>query len=263
MTVGYLGPDGSYSRLAAETFKKDADFKEYPNFPKLFEGLVSGGCDYIAVPIENSLNGGVLQNIDLLQNTNGIIAAEECVIQIDHRLATMEGANLGEIRRIYSHSQALAQCAGYIARNFPNAELVATASTAASLAHIKSKTEAGIVGSHVRCAGFELSPQNIADVTPNLTHFLLVQRGDVTSVKSSKKIFFSATCNHKPGELLDLLALVRSMNMTKIESRPIKGRPGEYRFFIEIEGDICSQTAIQVLKNVQNAARSFKILGCY
>ncbi len=263
MTVGYLGPQGSYSGLAALTFKKDAVLREYINFPGLFKGLSKGECDYIAVPIENTLNGGVLQNIDLLQTTPDVIAVKECVVKIDHRLATLKGADIKGIKRIYSHQQALAQCGEYIARRFPEAQLIATTSTAASYALIKDKTEAGIVGAHTRCEGFELSGENIADEKLNFTHFLLVQRGDISSVKSSEKIFFSATCNHKPGELLDLLALIREMNMTKIESRPIKSRPGEYRFFIEIEGDISDKNTIQVLKKVEAAAHSFKLLGCY
>ncbi len=263
MTVGYLGPQGSYSQLAAQSFKKDADLRDYVNFSALFGALREGEVDYIAVPIENTLNGGVLQNIDLLQTTPGIIAVEECTVRIDHRLATLKGADLSQIKRIYSHRQALAQCGEYIARNFPRAELIASTSTAASYALIKDKTEAGIVGAHTKMEGFELSKENVADEKLNLTHFLLVKRGDISCVKHSKKIFFSATCNHRPGELLDLLALIRQMNMTKIESRPIKSKPGEYRFFIEIEGDVASQKTIQVLKTVENAARSFKILGCY
>lgn len=261
--IGYLGPQGSYSRLAAETFGKGGGLKEYINFSELFNGLVKGECEYIAVPIENSINGGVLQNIDLMQKTEGIIAVEECAVQIDHRLATLKGADIGGIKRIYSHRQALEQCAEYIARNFPGAELVACTSTTAGAALIKDRTEAGIVGAHVRCEGLELSAENIADFKPNFTRFLLVQRGDASSVKSSEKIFFSATCRHKPGELLDLLILIRGLNMTKIESRPVKGKPGEYRFFIEVEGDVSDGNARRILGEVKKAANSFKILGCY
>lgn len=263
MTVGYLGPGGSYSQLAAQTFKKDAVLREYVNFSELFKGLAVDECDYIAVPIENTLNGAVLQNIDLLQTTPGIIAVEECVVKIDHRLATLKGADKSMIKRIYSHQQALAQCGEYISRNFPHAELIASTSTAASFALVRDKTEAGIVGAHTSCEGFELSEENIADEKLNFTHFLLVQKGDISSVQSSQKIFFSATCNHKPGELLDMLALMRELNMTKIESRPIKSKPGEYRFFIEIEGDISCKNTISILENVRRTAHSFKLLGCY
>lgn len=263
MIVGYLGPQGSYSEIAAKTFRPNAVLREHISFFQLFSALTEGQCDYIAVPIENSLNGGVLQNIDFLQSYGGIIAVEECVVNIDHRLATLEGADLKAIKRIYSHQQALAQCSEYLSKNFPHAELIATRSTAASLSLITDKTEAGIVGSHVSAAGFTLSENNIADEKVNLTHFLLVKRGGVNDIKRSKKIFFSATCMHKPGELLYMLSLIRELNMTKIESRPIKDRPGEYRFFIEIEADISDQKAIQVLKSVEKSANSFKILGCY
>lgn len=263
MIVGYLGPKGSYSQIAAETFRPAAEFKEYATFSEVFRALVEGECDYIAVPIENSLNGGVLQNIDLLQSNEGIIACEECTVKIDHRLATLKGADLKNIKRIYSHQQALAQCGEYLSLNFPAAELVASTSTAASLSLIKDKTEAGIVGAHTRAEGFELSKENIADEVVNLTHFLLIKRGSQAEITRSKKVFFSATCNHKPGELLDLLALIRGLNMTKIESRPIKDKPGEYRFFIEIDANISSNETVLILEDIKRAAHSFKLLGAY
>ena len=263
MTVGYLGPTGSYSQIAAETFRPSAKLQEYTTFPELFSALVDGRCDYIAVPIENSLNGGVLQNIDLLQKHGGIIACEEHTVKIDHRLATLDGADLKNIKRIYSHPQALAQCGEYLARNFPHAELIASTSTAASLSMIKDCTEAGIVGAHTHAEGVKLSDENIADEAVNLTHFLLVRRGNESDVEHSEKVFFSATCRHKPGELLDLLSLIRGLNMTKIESRPIKEKPGEYRFFIEIEADISSNETISLLDKVKQTAHSFKLLGAY
>lgn len=263
MIVGYLGPQGSYSEIAAKTFRPDAVLREYASFFQLFRALSEEECDYIAVPIENSLNGGVSQNIDFLQSRDGIIATEECVVKIDHRLATLSGADLKNIKRIYSHQQALAQCGEYLSKTFPQAELIATRSTAASLSHVTDKTAAGIVGSHTLAEGFALSEENIADEKVNLTHFLLIERGGVSAIKHSKRIFFSAACKHKPGELLDMLVLIRELNMTKIESRPIKDRPGEYRFFIEVEGDISDKNTIQVLKSVKEAASSFKILGCY
>lgn len=263
--VGYLGPEGSYSQLAAKSFRPQAKLREYVSFFALFAALSCGECDFIAVPIENSLNGGVLQNIDLMQSTENVIAVEECVIKIDHRLATLSGADLSGIKKIYSHPQALAQCSEYLAKNFPYAELIASPSTAASLKLVKDSTEAGIVGSHTSAEGFTLSTENIADQALNLTHFLLIKKGGLEKGTHSQKIFISATCRHRPGELINLLALIKEggLNMTKIESRPIKDKPGEYRFFIELDGDIADENAIQVLKNVENAANSFKLLGAY
>lgn len=264
MKIGYLGPEGSYSQLAAIKFRPAAQAVGYATFFALFSALDNGECDYIAVPIENTLQGGVLQNIDLMQN-NGVFAVEERVVQIDHRLAKVAGADNEDIKKIYSHPQALAQCALFLNENFPRAELIATSSTTAGLAEIKDGTEAAIVGAHITASGFELSKENIADEKLNFTHFLLVQKGGLPQGKSSQRVFFSATCRHRPGELFRLLSILKDggLNMTKIESRPIKGKPGEYRFFIELEGDISDERTAEVLKNLRAAANSFKLLGAY
>lgn len=265
MKVGYLGPEDSYSHLAAKTFRKDAELIPYPSFRRLFIALEEGECDYIAVPIENSLNGGVLQNIDLLQAYQNVIATEEITIKIDNRLITQKGAKKEDIKRIYSHQQALAQCERYLAENFPGAELIASPSTTAGLKFIVDGTVAGIVGSHVNVGGLYMSPQNVADEEINLTHFLLVERGSKKEGVHSDKVFFSATCRHKPGELTNLLLILRDggLNMTKIESRPIKEKPGEYRFFIELDGDIADIKVQKVLSSVKSASNSFKLLGYY
>ncbi|MBD5632635.1 MAG: hypothetical protein HDP34_05345 [Clostridia bacterium] len=265
MKVGYLGPYGSYSRLAAESFRPEAEFKEYPTFPCVMDALKSGECDYVVLPIENSLNGGVNQNIDLLQTTENVIAFEEHVINIDHRFATLKGAEKRGISRIYSHQQALAQCGGYIRKNYPNAQLLATPSTAASLELLKSPTDACIVGSHIKKDGVELSSENISDEKCNVTHFLLIKNGSAEESSHSQKIFFSVTCRHESGALLKLLKPFSDggMNMTKIVSRPIKEEVGAYRFFIEAEGDYSSDKVKRVLSSVKSASLTFKLLGAY
>lgn len=265
MTIGYLGPNGSFSQIAAKKLCPTALMREYASFIQVFSALRGGECDCIAVPIENSLNGGVSQNIDLLQTADDFIAVQECVVEVDHRLAVRTGADISKIVRVYSHQQALAQCAGYLAKNLPEAELIASPSTSAGLQLVKSESEAAIVGAHVKAEGFTLSDSNIADGEINLTHFLLVKRGKIDKSVHCKKVFFSATCRHSPGALIDLLKPMSDsgVNMTKIESRPIKNRTGEYRFFIEVEGDIASVDFARTLQKVEGAANSFRILGCY
>ena len=179
MTLGYLGPEGSYSGIAAKTFAADAELKAYASFPLVVSALVSGGCDYIVLPVENSLNGGVYQNLDLLQATDGIVAFKECALKLSHRLATLEGAELKDIKRVYSHEQSLGQCQKFLAEKLSKAELIATPSTAASLKMLKKKTDACIVGAHVNKEGVKLWDEDIADEDCNITHFLLVKKGDI------------------------------------------------------------------------------------
>lgn len=263
--IGYLGPKGSYSYLAAERMCPEAEKIAYDNFRLVMKALVSGECDGVVAPIENSLNGGVLQNIDLLQSTEGVCAVGECTVAIDHRLAVLPGADRSRIKRIYSHQQALAQCGEYLAEFFPAAQQIAVSSTAASLNMLKSSEDACIVGAHTSDAGIMLSPQNIADEKRNKTQFLLIVRGAVTADVRSQKIYFSVTCRHEPGALLHILQRIADggLNMTKIESRPIKDRPGEYRFFIEAEGDYSLEQTQKTLNAVRKSANSLKILGAY
>ena len=263
--IGYLGPYGSYSSIAAEKMRPKAELSAYQSFPQLFSSLVSSETDAIVIPIENTLNGGVLQNIDLLQATEGAYATEECVIKIDHRLAYKAGADKRKKKNIYSHAQALEQCSKYLFENFPKARLIPTASTAASLEKIITEADAGVVGAHTKKDGLILSPCNIADEDGNFTHFLLVKLTVLPETARSEKIYFSVTCANRSGALLLILERisVHGLNMTKIESRPIKNAPDEYRFFIETEGDYSSARVKSALADIRKITNSFKLLGCY
>lgn len=264
MKVAYLGPEGSYSHLAAAKFCEGSQLLEFPSFRLVLVALDSG-CDCAVLPIENSLNGGVNQNIDLLQSGENLIAFRSLALKIDHRLAAKKGADLSKITRIFSHPQALSQCGEFLYKNYPKAKLVGSPSTAASLDMLESDSDACIVGAHIRREGIELSKENIADEKDNFTNFLLVKKGSARDCARSGRVYFSATCRHIPGGLMGLLKIIAAggFNMTKIESRPIKERAGEYRFFIEVEGDYFSPEFSAVLGEIEAYAKSVKILGVY
>jgi prephenate dehydratase len=263
--VGFLGPNGSYSQLAAEKMGKGGMCIPYKSFNLLLGGLLAGELDYIVMPIENSLNGGVMQNIDLLQATDGIVAVEECYVQIDHRLITKKGADIKNIKRVYSHQQALGQCAKYLAKNLPYANQIETLSTAASLDMIKTDEDAGIAGSHVKVGDLYMTPYTISDIPANFTQFLLVKRGTLPPETRSKKIYFSVTVKDEAGALVKILSVLAgyNLNMTRIGSRPIKESRGEYAFFIELEADYSSAVVKRALCDIEEKANSCKILGVY
>ena len=265
MKTGYLGPEGSYSYLAAKKMTPKAHLSAYDSFPLVFSALMSDEVDCIVIPIENSLNGEVTQNIDFLQEASGIVAVEECAVKIEHRLAFLIGADKGKIKRIYSHRQALDQCAKYLFENFPNAKLFASPSTSASLDMITSEEDACIVGAHTKREGIALSDENIADYPENVTHFLKVVQGLADEKRKTEKIYFSVTCPNVSGGLIKLLARVaeHGLNMTKLQSRPIKGAKDEFRFFIEIECDYSKTEVKRAVEDIKNAALSFKMLGTY
>lgn len=265
MKISCLGPDGSYSHLAVKNLCPDAEVELCRTFSQAVSELIKENADGVILPIENSIQGGVLQNLDLLQKSEDLYAVKEYVLKIDHRLAYMAGAKKEDIKIIYSHQQALSQCEEYIRTNFPEARLVNTNSTSESLDMIRDFSAAGIVGSHMKREGIVISPENIADETSNFTHFLLVERGYENIEPHTSKVFFSAVCKHRPGTLLKLLQViyVYDLNMTKIESRPIKSSPGEYRFFIEFEGDYADWKVKKAIEDIKAECRSFKLIGAY
>lgn len=265
MITGYLGPEGSYSCLAAQKMTPTHTLSAYDGFPRLMRALVMGEVDCTIIPIENSLSGGVIQNIDLLQTTDGVIAVEEGTIKIEHRLATLSGADVKRVKRVYSHRQALDQCSEYLLKNFPDAALYAVPSTSAGLEMVKSEEDACIVGAHAKREGLTLSSENVSDRDDNATRFLKVVRGVADESRRTKKIYFSVTCPNVSGGLLSLLRRVAAhgLNMTELQSRPVKDRANEFRFFIEALCDYSDPESRKAVKDIERAALSFKLLGAY
>lgn len=265
MKTGYLGPEGSYSHLAATYMRPNSILLSYVGFPQLIAALKRGETDGAVVPVENALNGGIAQVMDLLQANPELVATEEYVLGIDHRLITQSGAELSGITRIYSHGQALEQCSAYLSENFPDAKLIACQSTAAGLDMIKSPSDACIAGAHTLRGGLQISSEDVSDEKNNHTRFLYVRKGKIDENARSRRVYFSVTCPNVPGGLLRLLEPIfkNGLNMTRIESRPIKDREEEYRFFIETEGDYSSQDVKNALKEVERAGNSFRLIGCY
>lgn len=281
MKIAFLGPEGSYSHLAAKSFlkaestgaKSVADWDEcipFRNFPEVLSAVETGRVDAAAVPIENSLQGGVLQNLDLLQDFNDLYAVKELILRIDHRLIYKAGVKFSEIGRVYSHRQALDQCASFLSKEMPFASLRETESTGFGLTRAMeddSGKSAAIAGAHTGNlrSGFVMSEQSVSDEPNNFTQFLLVKKGEASLPKTSERIFFSTVCPHRPGSLLSLLRVIAKygVNMTKIESRPVKDKVGDYRFFIEADADIAATETRELLANVRENALECKLIGAY
>ena len=261
--ISCLGPSGSYSELAAVQFGAGEPLPA-ESFREAIELLLAGEADACVLPIENSIQGGVLQNLDLLERTESVFAVQELVLPIDHRLATKEGVRVEDITRIYSHEQAIGQCANFLRENFPHAQLEYTDSTVKSLS-LLDEHSAGIVGAHIRRAGIVISPKNIADETRNFTHFLLVKRGKESLPAHTEKVFLCLSIAHEPGSLFHLLGIVErfGLNLTKIESRPMRDRVGQYCFFMELEGDIANKTVRDALAAIEKACLKYRLLGAY
>jgi prephenate dehydratase len=268
MKTGCLGPQGSYSEQAAKVLSPRSEIALYRNFPAVVRSVEEGETDEIVLPIENTIQGGVLQNMDLLAERSDLFIVKEYIMPVSHRLVMKEGGSLSEIERVYSHAQAIGQCSVFLSECLPFAEKIPVESTAHSLSMVKGKGDACIVGEHLckDLKGFTVYSEEIADEKKNFTYFELIKKGKKSiEGKSSKLIYFVAKLPHKAGSLYALLGILDEykLNMTKIESRPIKDKPGEYRFFIEVEGDYSSPVILQALQKIEGACLEFKLLGCY
>lgn len=281
MKIAFLGPEGSYSHLAAKEFLKTEAKAEkavgewdecvpFRNFVEVLEAVENNRVDGAAIPIENSIQGGVSQNLDLLQDFGELYAVKEKVLRVDHRLIYKAGTPLSAIGRVYSHRQALDQCSTYLSKELPFASLRETESTGFGIARaVEDETgkSAAIAGAHTENirSGFVMSEECISDEKNNYTHFLLIKKGENTLPKTSNRVFFSAVCPHRPGSLLELLQIIakHGINMTKIESRPVKNRPGDYRFFIEADCDLGSKEVQDMLAAIRENTLECKLLGAY
>lgn len=261
--ISCLGPTGSYSELAAKRFVQGGEIVLCRNFAEVVSRLECGETDFAVIPIENSIQGGVLQNLDLIEKSN-VFAEEELILPIDHRLALKKGVAPEDIRRVYSHEQAIGQCSEYLRTRLPEAQCIFTSSTTESLSKIDGES-AGIVGSHIHAEGIILSEENIANEKKNFTRFLRLARTGNQLDTPSVKIFLCAVCEHKPGTLLALLKAFAESghNLTRIQSRPIKNVFGEYRFFIELEGNVADPAVKNMLERARAGCRQFRILGAY
>lgn len=262
MKVSCLGPQGSYSEIAAQSMCNGYEIVLCPSFTEAVHRLLEGEVDYAVLPVENSLNGGVLECLDLLEEED-IFACREFPLPVDHRLATLVGVKPSEIDCIYSHEQAFGQCAAYLAKNFPNVRFIPTSSTAESLNQLDAHS-AGIVGAHIDREDVILSEENIADNKNNFTRFILAERRGALPTRSAM-VFFSAVCADRPGSLLGLLKIFlrHGLNLTRIESRPVKEEFGQYRFFIEFAGDLATDWVQKALVEAQAYCVQYKLLGAY
>ena len=281
MKIAFLGPEGSYSHLAAKEFLKTEASKQtekrgwdecipFRNFPEVLAAVDSERVDAAALPIENSLQGGVLQNLDLLQASENLYAVKETTVRLDHRLVYKAGMKLSEIGRIYSHRQALDQCAAFLSKEMPFASLREVESTGFGLTRAMEDDtgkSAAIAGAHTEKlrGGFVLSEECISDEKNNFTRFLLIKKGEKSLPTVSSRIYFSAVCPHKPGGLLELLQVIleHGVNMTKIESRPVKNRPGDFRFFIEADCNIGDESTQEMLNSIKERTLECKLIGAY
>ncbi len=265
--VAFQGELGAYSELAArEFFKRDIDLLPCPTFNMVFESTQEGSCEYGMIPIENSLTGSIHQNYDMLMNYSLVIAGE-IMLRISHNLIVNKGVRLKDVKKVYSHPQALSQCEDFIG-SLKGAEALQVYDTAGAAKMIKEdrSTDAAAIASVQAAAGYDLEilKTGIESNQQNFTRFLVVSKEEIQDRHDPKtSIVFSI--ESVPGALFKSLGVfaLRDVNLLKIESRPLKGKLWEYLFYLDFDGDVKDGRCSKALGHLKEIAGFVKVLGSY
>jgi len=269
MRVAFQGEPGAFSEEAAvQLLGEGITTVPRPTFDAAFRAISDGLADALLAPVENTLAGPVVRVYDLLLESSLTIIAET-ILPIEHHLIGCHGSSLDSIRSVASHPMALAQCERFFLAH-PTLKRVPAEDTAGSVREALArgdKSSAAIAGRRAaeHYAGVILAAA-IQDNAENFTRFVLLSPASETQPPppDARKMSIAMRLAHRPGALLASLAPFANhgVNLQKIESRPIHGRPWEYQFFLDVEADSSSQLD-SALAEVRQATSDFRILGLY
>jgi prephenate dehydratase len=267
MKIAIQGEPGSFSHEAALKLVPDAEVVPVSLSADVFAALASGQVDAIAIPIENSLAGSVSEHFDLLL-THDVAVERETLLRIRHNLIAVSGADLAAIDRVFSHPVALAQCRRFLAAH-PRMEACAFYDTAGSvkqLVELRDRHAAAIASeAAARYYGAEILAAGIEDNPENYTRFFLVRRtADAHTDPEANKISIAFSVENRPGSLVAALAELSALgtNLTKIESRPVHGKPWEYIFYVDCQLNSPAEGA-RALEALAHHCSMVKELGRY
>lgn len=272
-TVIYLGPEGSYTEIAAENFIKrfgytDCKFVTQSSILRVIQSIDNNNNCIGVVPIENSIEGIVRETIDnLVKTTSRVMITGEMVLPISHCLIS-KAAEIAQITKIMSISQALAQCQHFIAKNFSNEiELIPATSTSDAVRQLKDLPENyAAIGNYKasQIYGLNVIAEEINDEKDNLTRFVCLDSYITKPTGKDKTSIAFSTCN-KTGALADILLAFKEngINLSYIESRPSKKIFGDYTFFIDFDGHIEDGNIQKTIGKIASLIRSYRFLGSY
>lgn len=265
--IVFQGEEGAYAQMAMQQYFKDTTGSYHvKTWRDAMEAIARDEADYAVLPIENSSAGIVSENYDLLVEYDHCIVGEQ-IIPIRHCLLGLPDSRPEDITQVYSHPQALMQCARYLEehRSWEKHSMINTAGAAKKVKEDGMIHQAAIASSLTAdIYGLKLLDENISDNGNNCTRFVIVS-GKKLFVKDAKKISICFEIPHASGTLYHMLShfIFNDLNMNKIESRPLGERNWEYRFFIDFEGNLQDGAVRNALHGLMEEAENLKILGNY
>lgn len=267
MKVGYLGPKGTFSYKACKEYcKNEKNMEEYKTIPDTILALENNKVDESIVPIENSLQGCVTDAIDTLIENENIKVIDEVLLDIKQNLMSNKICNISEIKSIYSHPQAIAQCRKYLEKNFKDAKIVTVESTSYAAKKVSESEEICACIGNLECLevyNINLVQKDIQDNQFNKTKFWVLSKKENENISKNKmSMLFSV--KDKPGALYNVLKIFNeyNLNLTKIESRPAKTVFGEYYFWIDVSINENSNED-KAIEEIKNSGIYVRILGKY
>ncbi len=264
--VACQGVEGAYSQIACEKIFKNPFIMYFKNFEGVFNAIEQGLCQYGILPIENSTAGSVKKVYDLMIKHNFSIV-RTFRQKIDHNLLAKNGTKIDDIQQIYSHEQALNQCADFLA-SLKNVKIIPVENTAVAAKMVAESDRSDVAALSSRnCAdlyNLDCLASSIQDKGNNRTRFICISK-NMEIYPGSDKTSIMMVLNHKPGALYKVLArlYVLGINVVKLESRPIPDRDFEFMFYFDLETSIYSEEFVQLMCELEDLCEEFKYLGSY
>ena len=264
--VACQGVEGAYSGIACEKLFARPSIFYFSSFDAVFTAVEKGLCRYGVIPVENSTAGTVNAVYDLMVKHDFRIV-RSVRIKVDHNLLVRPGTKAEEITEIYSHGQALTQCAGFLQR-FPNAKIIPCENTAVAAKMVAESADPGVAALSSRsCAklyGLEILMASVQDSDNNYTRFICISK-NLEIYPGADHTSLMMVIRDEPGTLHHVLArfYVLGINMHKLESRPIPGRNWEYRFYFDLDTSVYSPKFIQLMGELGDICEEYEYLGSY
>ncbi|MFP4362673.1 MAG: 3-deoxy-7-phosphoheptulonate synthase [Spirochaetia bacterium] len=270
LQVAFQGERGAFSEMAAEHFFSQSDHTALPqqHFKDVFETVLAGDADFGIVPIENSLAGSIHENYDLLLQYPDIHIVGEQKIRIEHCLIGLPEAEIAQIGKVFSHPQGLAQCADFLEEH-PSWQRVPFYDTAGSVAHIAAENTSGnaAIASRVAAEAYNMQilKEGIETNPRNYTKFFIIARKERDLGFVPNMVSFVFSTPDEPGALFACLKVLTEakLNMKKLESRPIQGKPWQYMFYVDVEIPSEDYDIAPAIQNLKEKSRDLRVLGQY
>ena len=266
-TVACQGVEGAYSQLACEKLFKHPQVMYFKTFESVFSAIENGFCDYAVLPLENSTAGSVKEIYDLMLSHSSFKIVRSTRLKVDHNLVAKKGTKMSDIKEIFSHPQAISQCAKFLDA-MPGVKITACENTAAAAEAVakSERTDVAAISSYncVELYGLERLAADIQDRSNNYTRFICISK-KLEIYPGADKTSLMLVLPHRPGALYQILGrfYALGMNLIKLESRPLPDREFEFMVYFDLETSVYSDEFIRLVDDLDAICEEFQYLGSY